>query len=405
MFFKKKDEEKKKEETPVKETPPVSSAEGKAAHKKKGFSVAGKIFCSLIALGRISLSVYSLVSLITSSLSGSHNKESYLTLSGKNVNETRSALNGFDKSNQKKLKDYYFIGTKRFVSECRITPSIYENSLSSLAGGKDIALRKITFEKGSVKTQFKNTWTTHIESKIAYINLRNVDEGDYILCPFNPKESASSAENSRVAPYSIDKDEGIEEILYTLPDKDGKRKRITLKNNRNSPYTILNVKDCGTNLPGDRYDILLRNQQYRKSGSDYLPSPAASEERKSALLACKDDLESSFKLKAKVVSDRKEAVKEEAIALFTFSDSADSYGSLFVSSSAKTLEESDLKGYDEIPEIREAVGALEHAGEYYSKVPYNCFAPLHKNIGKESCFIRVSSSLNDSAKTRYESIL
>ncbi len=398
MFFHRKKEEEKKE-VPSPSLPTRQTE--KKEEKKEGFPLAGKIACSLICLSLLALSVYSLVSLIRQGTGGGKSKEDYIVLEGKNVNETRDFFNQtdkngnlkFSKDNKNKIKDYYFIGSKLFVSENKLTPSRYKDNLVSMAEGKDIALYSISSD---VNYSYNSNLSTKISSSIAYIDLNQAREGDYLLYPIGGTEDGQSG----IAPYSIDSDEGIEESVYTLPDKEGKRKRVTLKNNRNSPYTILSVRNCGSHLPSNCYDILLRNQQYKETQDGYRPIDSSGEDLSSLAEKLGQD-----SLSVKAVSSLSEASKRKSSLLFTLPlEEGKGYTSLFTpltSLQTKVRESSDLKGYDAIPEIREAVGALEHAGEYYYNVPYNNVPPSSAHIGKESILLPYSDDSYSTAKEVY----
>ncbi len=383
MFFKKKGDSIPKPEN-SKEAPSAPSVtETTAIKPKKGFSLLGKVCCGAISLTRIALSCYAVVSLIRSSSQEGSTKESYLTLTNKNINETKEILNGFKQDNQKKLKDFYFIGSKLYLSENKITPSIYQDSCASRAKGNDIALLDITG-----KVTYNTYYSTNIKENHPYIDLDSVQEGDYLFYPYSGE---SHLEKKDIAPYSFDKESAIEETIYSYPDQTDKksRKRITLKNNRNSPYAILTIKNCGSHLPSDTYDVLIRNQQYLRAqdGSYSLnandASYPANSQQQSEIVQKQAD---AYGYKAKAVSSLAEVVKTKAKKLIVISEK-DTYVSLFYegpdNSNVRLLESSDLKGYDEIPEIREATGKLDHAGESYYGVPYNSFAPSYDYIGKE----------------------
>lgn len=398
MFFKKKENKEQRTEKEAKAAPTVQPQTDSApnrstqSHPKKGFPLFGKVCCTLISLSRIALSCYSIVTLIRNSQKGGESKDSYITLKNRNVNQTREALNGFKQDNQKKLKDYYFIGTKLYVSENKITPSRYEDNLFSRAGGKDIALLDITN-----KVSYNTSNATLIKQNRPYIDLDNTPEGDYLLYPYSGEDHLRKSD---IAPYSLDLAKGVEESVYSLPSGDKKtRKTITLKNNLNSPYTIISVEESGSHLPADTYDYVIRNQQYIKGedGSYSLntnrnSSPASKDQLNSYAEKRKD--EKGYK--CKVASSLSEAVKTKAKKLIVFTSSS-TYQSIFLSGKSENtlvLTDTDLKGYDEIPEIREATGKIEHAGENYYKVPFNSFSPLSDYKGRDVTRIP-SSSITD----------
>lgn len=384
MFFKKKDDNAVKQERKTEPSPAPSVTPSTSPNPKKGFSLFGKACCGIISLMRIALSCYAIVDLIRSNSNVGSSKESYLTLTNKNINETKEVLNGFKQENQKKLNDFYFIGSKLYLSESKITPSIYNNTCYSMANGKDIALLDITSN-----VTYNTYYSTNIKSNHPYIDLDSVKEGDYLFYPYSGEDHL---EKKDIAPYSFDKESAIEETIYTFPSQDSKkeRRRITLKNNRNSPYAILTVKDCGSHLPSDTYDVLIRNQQYildKDGGYSLKVNDATSPANSQSLseLAAKRTDKKGYK--TKVVSSLAEAVKTKAKKLIVVTEK-DTYVSLFASgpesSNVRLLPATDLKGYDEIPEIREATGKLDHAGENYYRVPYNSFAPSYDYIGKEA---------------------
>ncbi|HBD06134.1 MAG TPA: hypothetical protein DCY93_01835 [Firmicutes bacterium] len=84
------------------------------------------------------------------------------------------------------------------------------------------------------------------------IDLRNLDVGDYLVFP-NYKPLVN---NEKSVIGKITSKAAIREEIYSLPNEDGVRRKITVKNNAASEGLVINVEET-VSLPTDYYDIVV----------------------------------------------------------------------------------------------------------------------------------------------------
>ncbi len=94
------------------------------------------------------------------------------------------------------------------------------------------------------------------------INLTSLDVGDYLALYERITESNINSQHKAI---KIRSEKGIEKSIYSLPDSNNKRKKITIKSKDSSPCLVISVKEINS-LPDDYYDYVIvgSNEQIEK---------------------------------------------------------------------------------------------------------------------------------------------
>lgn len=349
----------------------------------------GKALLSLAVLGSFVLAGFSIYERIAFAKSESSGDDSYITLNGKSITDSKKIYGEFGKSKQKKARDISLIGTKLFVSESKITPSLYASSdTEAISGsGNNFYLYNLTSDVPLSATA-KSDFAHHK----FYIDLNGLEEGDYLLYS-DPNSSADK--KSDINPYSLSFSAPLSLETYSLPDsKTGIRKRIRIRNNEASPYLLINVRQAGTTLASNYADAVLFASSYQEEEDGVFTEKEGSAELNERLSSLQESLSQSGKYQIKVVSSLEEAISTHAPYAFALSeDITEDITSLY------TLDEvtygdtyctnllpssSALAGYDANPEIRENTGYLDEAGRGYASVIGNDTTYFASYQGKES---------------------
>lgn len=340
-----------------------------------------KILFLSIVLACFAMFIYSIVLLVKDTSTSTGGDESYIALKGKNEKDSEKIYSEYGNEKQNKGGDFSIIGTKFFFSESKITPSLLSSSNSDAIFGEG---RTNFYLYKLVDNVFSSSWKTISSEGIYYIDLNLLDDGDYVIFSDTTHEDRKS-----INPYSLSSNTAINYVSYSLPNENGERKRITIRNNKVSPFLIINVLSCGTTLPDEYYDAVLLYQEYYIE-DEKLVKKDVSEKKDyltNSILPSIDD-----KFKVKVVSSIQEAF--DANANLAFSIGEIDLTSLYTNYQyqTKTYESGSLIGYDYYPEIRELTGYLDNAGKHYPNVICNdTVISENKNIGKES-FMFVDNS-------------
>ncbi len=358
----------------------IAASDATAANepkKEKKFSFL-RLFTLLLSLSCLAFSVYCVALRIVQGNGNGENANSYLTLTGKSINDSKAVYSTFGQKNKKKINDYAFVGTKFFLSEYKITPSTLKSkTFSSDTTTTDFSLYDLT---NDTVTALSNR--TAFSSNKFFIDFSKVSAGDYLIYPYYGDEKTDKPDC-----YSLADESTVLTSIYTLPDSNGERKKVTLKNNASSPFTLITVKNCGSVIPDDYYDAVLFYQEY----TDGKTASAVSSESVDKLKSIQNSIYEENGYKIYVASSLEEAVNVNAtVSLCVSSSQEEIMTSLFTNTNydsynVSALEESELVGYDKVPEIRECVGYLDHGGEGYVSVVGN--STVRKNtsrIGKES---------------------
>ncbi|MDD6240287.1 MAG: hypothetical protein PUA93_01700 [Eubacteriales bacterium] len=377
-----------------------ASEEPKKGNYSTGKKV-GRVLLSLAVLGSFVLAGFSIYERIVFAQTEKTGDDSYITLNGMSVTESKKVYGEFGKGKQKKAHDISLVGTKLFVSESKITPSLYASSDTTpiAGGGSNFYLYNLTSDvplSASAKSDF-----THHKF---YIDLNDLEEGDYLLYS---DPNSSSDKKSDINPYSLSFASPVSLETYSLPNsKTGIRKRITIRNNEASPFLLINIKQAGTTLSSDYADAVLFASTYPEADGTFTKKEVSSTLIEH-LNTLQKSLSESGKYQIKVVSSLEEAIPYHAP--YAFAVSEDITGNL---TSLFTLDEvtwastyttnvlsssSTLAGYDANPEIRETVGYLDQAGRSYADVIGNDTTYHATYQGKES-FLFASTSDDTDAK-------
>jgi len=376
--------------------------EKKPEEKKKKSLWPKALLASLVlalTVATLGLTVASFVELFSSN--GSDDANRYLLLSGKNYSETKTILSGFGtenpaESNQGKLRDLAVLGDHLFASESPLSPSLLSASKASDwfgEGHSNLALYDVN--EGIV---LSNTRSTRLSEGVYDIDFSYVPEGSYVLYPTDA-EISSSLPKAKVYPYSLAGSPSLSLSFETLPDESGKRKEVTLRNNRRSPYTLLEVSSVGSVPKPERYDVVLLSSSYALDAKGNAVRKDPEDSLSGALADLSKALSASPRgYSVKVVSSLEEARKTTASVSIALSSSVSDTSSVFLNrfglSTSVLPSSSLLAGYDALPEIRELSGRLEKSGAGYPGVEGNrLFAPDSSLLGKESFVLKDRESL------------
>lgn len=379
--------------------------ETKAVPKKKSqVEITLKIISTALVLALLGTSIYAIYEVINEQAYAEEKDDSYILLNSKNFADSQAVYSKFGTadttiSNKLKIKDYALLGARLYLSESKITPSSLASSdLTSVVGTgySDIALFSLSTESSS-----PSTLSTSFKNGKYYIDLSDCSEGDYLIFPITEyyDSTNNSLDMAKIYPFSINSSDAINTTFYSLPSEDGTRKRISLKNNTASPYTVISVVNCGSTLPTNYYDAVIYDAQYQESSDSLTYQSSSSAERLSVLSTIASNLEVS-RYKIKAVSSLVEAIEANSNISLALSNSIsesrcsiyNSYG--FSTLKTKTLSSnSQLGGYDFNPEIRETAGYLGLAGQAYAGIIGNDLVPsVSSKLGKESFIINNSDS-------------
>lgn len=367
------------------------------AKKRDVSGIIIKTVSSLVVLAVLGTAIYSVFALIHDQTKAS--QDGYITLQGKSYAQSVKKYNEFGsldstKIKRNKLKDVAVLGNRLFLSESKITPSLYDGThndkIISGDGYVGYALYNLTSDSTCGTTLFASSGYS--------IDLANLALGDYLVYPI---QANIPTNNNDRYPYSLASDTSLDESFYSLPDREGNRKRITLKNNTISPYFIIRVEDCGSVLPDDYFDAVVYRNFYEEKDESLIALDAIDDNNQAAYKSLADHINAERTYKVKAVTSLKDAYKTNATLAIGFSDSIDKdFASIYTANhytgfSTKTLVDSELKGYDYYPEIRELSGYINMSGQGYADVVgNNVLNGNGGNIGKESFLLHSSASIN-----------
>lgn len=366
-----------------------------AKKKWTRFDYLLRIVTSVMIFGCVGMLGYAAFLLIYDSTNSTATAETYITIGNKSIEQSKKIFAEFGKKKQKKAADFAVLGTKFFLSESKITPSLLSSSNSAnIVGEGNSNLYMYNLDTDSSISLGRSFF----ESNIYYIDLNHVDEGDYLIY----SDALNSSKKSDYNPYSLSTNMPILYSTYTLPDKEtNTRKRITIKNNFASPYLVINVKNAGSVLPSDMYDAVLYPAQYHLNDTDELEKTTPTSEQVEAVKEIAKTWETSS-YKVKVVSSLQEAFDTKATLSFAISDTlTEDFTSLYTlgdntTLKTKVLSDTALQGYDYYPEIRELTSYLGMAGQRYVDVKGNDTTITYTTpIGKESFMLAKSENISD----------
>lgn len=390
-------------------TNPNAQANQKVQARKR-HAFAFKVVLSILVIASVAYATYAIISFIRTSVNQSSEKESYLTLSGKNYAESKVVYDSFGKENsaisfKNSIKDYAFISNHLFLSTHKITPESFvneEKDFSSLVpqNYEGYALYNVTDN-----VSYSTALSTDYENGIYSIDLSKCQAGDYLIYPYNDDTSLSK---ESIYPVSIHSSDAIRETFYTLPNSNKQRKRIVFKNNSASPYTLISITDSGDKLPDGYYDAVILNQEFTESESGLVDNGSSNDEETKLLSDAVQSINNEYVYKVTYAKDIKEANSIKASISIALSNDIDAnYTSVYLPKNgyeSKVLPSSSiLQGYDYYPEVRELTGYLDNAGNGYSGVIGNDLLSLSNSVyGKEAYLVKIQDSIVATVKSILE---
>lgn len=127
------------------------------------------------------------------------------------------------------------------------TPRISEEQYNSF---ESIALKNVSskvFDSDKVNYKINGSFLN------GGINLTSLDVGDYLVLD---EIITYDTYNCHHKAIKIRSEKGIEKSIYSLPDSNNKRKKITIKSKDSSPCLVISVKEINA-LPDDYYDYVI----------------------------------------------------------------------------------------------------------------------------------------------------
>lgn len=365
----------------------TTNPENKTADTAKRKSFLGiKIFTGIASASLMVYSIFCVSMAISSKSFHKQNIDSYILLSNTNYSNSRITYEAFGKNNQRKLKDYAVIGNKLFLSEHKITNTMFSNPDESgwISSNNNFSLLNLT-------TNASEYHRTNFANHLNYIDLSKCEEGDYLIYAQSSTNNPTK-DYSSIHPYSIDIEESLSLTFYTTPNDSGQRKRVTLKNNKVSPFTVISISDCGSVLPSNYFDCVLSYQLYDTKDLHYISDPSDLE--KNTLKTIVETINSSTNYRFDYQTTMNGIYNTNASYSFSLSRDMDTdyIGSVFICpNKSSVLESGELNGYDKNPEIRENTGYLDKAGQAYFDVVGNDLGTIDTNhLGKESYLVNAN---------------
>lgn len=375
-------------------------SEPKAEKKTKKKNTALKFLTIASTIAMLSFSVYCISAGIYKAANQNDNDDGYLTLLNTNYSNSRISYERFGFENKGKLRDYAVIGNKLFLSENKITADCLTSKDSTNWISSD---ESSNFSLFNLTSQAHEAHRTDFANGRNYIDLSGCEEGDYLIYAQSTNNKPSTDPYKDINPYSILSSKTISLTFYSLPSKDGTRKRIRFKNNSQSPFTLITIQNCGSELPSGYYDAVIGYQEFDEKDLSKNNTPGTGEQSAGETIAHEISAQTNFKVRFED-SIESTAKTDAPLSIFLGKDMVSDYiSSIFIDpEKASVLEDGNLKGYDRNPEIRELVGYLDQAGKSYRNVIGNdILSPVEERIGKESYLLNIQNQ-NDIRKSVVE---
>lgn len=186
-----------------------------------------------------------------------NNKEDIILLNNKNREESLKIYDQFLKKNNDQYINYeiYDIGIYGgylHLSYTNMDNHFYQlkNNITSLINVTNNIYQN-TFFNEETDENYLNTG----------INLTKLENGDYILVN---EYITSDDENNKHIALKLNNINDYEKTIYTLPNENGVRKKIVIKNKYSSPCLVISVSDINT-LPQNYYDFALIGEDEKVS--------------------------------------------------------------------------------------------------------------------------------------------
>lgn len=105
-----------------------NNSEEKSTSKNRN---TAKLISNILAIGitgtLVGFAAFSVISFLVNTSTNTKSLNSYLNITNYSYTKTTRILTDFKRDNSQKIKDYSIIGSKFFVGECKLTPTVYNN--------------------------------------------------------------------------------------------------------------------------------------------------------------------------------------------------------------------------------------------------------------------------------------
>jgi len=214
--------------------------EEKKYHNKQRVKLITRIILIVLNIALIAYLIYEIVDIARSI--GSDRKEdneSYITLCGKSKKDSKKLYEKYiDMEKSIDINDYAIAGDELFLSGRRIS-DVTSEAYSSF---ESLYIANVCTENVVYIPLLRKT-----------IDLNTLDVGDYLVFP-NYKPQEKKDEKSLIG--KITSKSPVREETYSLPNEEGVRRKITIKNNAASEGLVISVEET-VSIPSDYYDIVV----------------------------------------------------------------------------------------------------------------------------------------------------
>lgn len=287
----------------------------------------------LIVVNALLIAYASYLSVVSIVDAVKHNKDKeqgdIITLLDKNPTKSKELYDEYITSKED-VVDVAIYGNYLLTSSSRLTPNSFKREGS-------VTLFKIVEDNPSFNEP--NLVYTLNENISSQIDLFSLQQGDYLIY----SNFDITTPNLRTALHYTGTDL-YEETVYSLPEEDGSRRKITVKGKASSPALVISVTNVSA-CPEEYYDFVVLDESTSKENSFV------------------DDLEKDYKVKK--VSTLVEAYKVDASYAISIDDSSDIKTSYYLTGNkdeSLLIDKGPLSGKDKNNSIRELGGYLFDAG-------------------------------------------
>lgn len=287
-----------------------------------------------------------------------------ITLNGKSSKQSKKIYDDFIASNVENtvsINDYFIYGNYLHVNE-------YNSSIQSMSSFEELLFVKV----GSGQFYNINLDYDVDNSLNKGVDLFSLSKGDYFILA-NYKDSTGKPKNKGDL-LQLNKDNYVEETIYSLPNKDGKRTKVSIKGKSSSPALVVSVTDVNV-LPNNYYDVTIIDQSGGTIKNEDLRIKTLSGEK--ALLE-------AYKVQSpyKIVLDENQ--KNEIVVSHYVDD---------INNNADLILEGALKNYDNNSYIRELGGYIFKAGTCQANVDGSCALSSLQSTSHIGSFVYSVNSL------------
>lgn len=197
--------------------------------------------------------VFEIVSKIVDNVSNRIEDSDIITLNGSSRKDSLALYNRYVAKNEdgsydvEEVFDYGIYGDYLHLSK-----SSYE--IGRYSSFESVSLINVSSKKFDSSEIIKVIEKEYLNGGI---RLTNLDVGDYLVFPgiINISEKDRPHRAIKIRSY-----EGINKVIYSLPNESGHRKKIQVKSKDSSPSLVISVSEVGK-LPNNYYDMVLIGTQ------------------------------------------------------------------------------------------------------------------------------------------------